>query len=163
MAEIFSLRITRVVHSGKPPVLFVSKHNACISRSLQTNYFRISNVGVDDFTEIIDPPRTCTLAIGSVTKRAAADDIDYLSRKHSSHVESQNSSSIDIIDYLTGTLPKAPQAVKSVESESKQNVKASQIVSAKLSIDERVIDTATASKFLDRISHYIQYPQKMIT
>jgi len=118
---------------------------------------------VDDFTEIVDPPHTCILAIGSVTKRAAADNIDYLSRKPSSHVESQNSSSIDIIDYLTGTLPKAPQAVKSVESESKQNVKASQIVSAKLSIDERVIDTATASKFLDRISHYIQYPQKMIT
>ncbi|CAG8600220.1 4293_t:CDS:2 [Paraglomus brasilianum] len=125
--------------------------------------FRISNVGVDDFTEIIDPPRTCTLAIGSVTKRAAADDIDYLSRKHSSHVESQNSSSIDIIDYLTGTLPKAPQVIKSVESEFKQNIEGSQIVSAKLSIDERVIDTATASKFLERLSYYIQYPQKMIT
>ncbi|CAG8665748.1 10363_t:CDS:1, partial [Paraglomus occultum] len=119
----------------------------------------ISNPDVDDFTAIVDPPRTCILAIGGVTRRTATDDIDDLSHK-SSHVESQNSSSIDIIDYLTGTLPKAPQVIKSVESE---NVKASQIVSAKLSIDERVIDTTTGSKFLERISYYIQNPQKMIT
>ncbi|KAF9418275.1 pyruvate dehydrogenase complex dihydrolipoamide acetyltransferase component (E2) [Podila epigama] len=75
---------------------------------------------------------------------------------------------LDLIDYLGGNGP----AVKKSTSNSvigdellrrlRPALEKSQVVNVTLSIDERVIDSETAGKFLGRLSHYVENPESMI-
>ncbi|KAG0223955.1 Pyruvate dehydrogenase complex component E2 1, partial [Actinomortierella wolfii] len=72
---------------------------------------------------------------------------------------------LDLLEYLGN--PKATKKpAKSVQDEImarlKPQLEASQVVNVTLSIDERVVDSEVAGKFLDRLSYYVRNPENML-
>ncbi|KAF9977295.1 hypothetical protein BGZ73_006444 [Actinomortierella ambigua] len=72
---------------------------------------------------------------------------------------------LDLLEYLGN--PKVTQKPgKSVQDQIvarlKPQLEATQVVNVTLSIDERVVDSEVAGKFLDRLSHYVHNPENML-
>ncbi|CAG8486561.1 11197_t:CDS:2 [Ambispora leptoticha] len=149
----------------------------------------ISNLGVDEFTGIINPPQSSILTIGStraVTKIPEVIDItdktnnsdilDYLGSKPDSRSSSSSSSlsddeTLNIIEYLGGVIP-SPKSMssshssiesqKTIQNRLAPRVDASHIVNVQLSIDERVVDPVVAAEFLDRFSKVTEAPERIL-
>ncbi|KAF9111709.1 pyruvate dehydrogenase complex dihydrolipoamide acetyltransferase component (E2) [Mortierella sp. AM989] len=147
--------------------------------------------GVSNFTAIINSPQATILAVGgarTVLKPSPIEEADLLSDSEVFEFlggQSQKkrnvspspvttsakkaSDDLDLFEYLGGN---APLKKKSSTSESalgdeilrrlRPSLEKSQVISVTLSIDERVVDSDVAGRFLDRLSHYVENPESMI-
>ncbi|KAG0340613.1 hypothetical protein BG000_011572 [Podila horticola] len=155
----------------------------------QGGSFSISNLGmfgVTSFTAIINNPQAAILAVGgarTVLKPSSVEETDFVSdaevfdylggqtKKTSSSVSSPKKANadLDLIDFLGGNAPAKKSSSTSnsalgdeVLRRLRPALEKSQVVNVTLSIDERVIDSETAGKFLGRLSHYVENPESMI-
>ncbi|KAG0326067.1 hypothetical protein BG004_003043, partial [Podila humilis] len=148
--------------------------------------------GVTSFTAIINNPQAAILAVGgarTVLKPSSVEEtadfvsdaevFDYLGgggqTKKSSSLQSSSgakkggNADLDLIDFLggNGPLKKSTSSSNSALGDEllrrlRPALEKSQVVNVTLSIDERVIDSETAGKFLGRLSHYVENPESMI-
>lgn len=142
--------------------------------------------GVNNFTAIINLPQSSILAVGSsrtVLKPSAVEETEFVSdaeifdylggqSKKASPVAApvkKANEDLDLIDYLGGNAPlkKSTSTSQSAIGDEllrrlRPSLEQSQLVSVTLSIDERVIDTEVAGRFLSRMSHYVENPESMI-
>ncbi|KAG9071900.1 pyruvate dehydrogenase complex dihydrolipoamide acetyltransferase component (E2) [Linnemannia hyalina] len=167
-----------------------AKKNKLKPEEYQGGSFSVSNLGmfgVNNFTAIINLPQTSILAIGgsrTVLKPSAVEEaefvsdaeiFDYLggqSKKTSSAAAPAKKSNedLDLIDFLGGNAPLKKKSTSTSQSaigdellrRLRPSLEQSQLVSVTLSIDERVIDTEVAGRFLSRMSHYVENPESMI-
>ncbi|KAF9213865.1 pyruvate dehydrogenase complex dihydrolipoamide acetyltransferase component (E2) [Podila verticillata] len=155
----------------------------------QGGSFSISNLGmfgVTSFTAIINSPQAAILAVGgarTVLKPSSVEETDFVSdaevfdylggqsKKSASSVASPKKANadLDLIDFLGGNAPAKKSTSTSnsalgdeVLRRLRPALEKSQVVNVTLSIDERVIDSETAGKFLGRLSHYVENPESMI-
>lgn len=143
--------------------------------------------GVNNFTAIINLPQASILAVGgsrTILKPSAVEEtefvsdaeiFDYLggqSKKVSSAATPAKKSNedLDLIDFLGGNAPLKKKSTSTSQSaigdellrRLRPSLEKSQVVSVTLSIDERVIDSEVAGRFLSRMSHYVENPESMI-
>lgn len=142
--------------------------------------------GVTSFTAIINNPQAAILAVGgarTVLKPSSVEETDFVSdaevfdylggqsKKSASSVASPKKADadLDLIDFLGGNAPAKKSTSTSnsalgdeVLRRLRPALEKSQVVNVTLSIDERVIDSETAGKFLGRLSHYVENPESMI-
>ncbi|KAG0028626.1 hypothetical protein BGZ81_004558 [Podila clonocystis] len=153
----------------------------------QGGSFSISNLGmfgVTSFTAIINNPQAAILAVGgarTVLKPSSVEEADFVSdaevfdylggqtKKTSSSSPKKTNADLDLIDFLGGNAPAKKSSSTSnsalgdeVLRRLRPALEKSQVVNVTLSIDERVIDSETAGKFLGRLSHYVENPESMI-
>ncbi|KAG0360149.1 hypothetical protein BG005_011380 [Podila minutissima] len=154
----------------------------------QGGSFSISNLGmfgVTSFTAIINNPQAAILAVGgarTVLKPSSVEETDFVSdaevfdylggqtKKTSSPSSPKKANAdLDLIDFLGGNAPAKKSSSTSnsalgdeVLRRLRPALEKSQVVNVTLSIDERVIDSETAGKFLGRLSHYVENPESMI-
>ncbi|KAG0256672.1 hypothetical protein BG011_004365 [Mortierella polycephala] len=168
-----------------------AKKNKLKPEEYQGGSFSISNLGmfgVNNFTAIINSPQACILAVGgarTVFKPSAVEETEILSDSEvldylggqtkkavasSSAKKSKASDDLDLIDYLgsKGSLKKKSTSTSESALEAellrrlRPTLEQSQVVSVSLSIDERVVNTEVAGRFLGRLSHYVENPEAMI-
>ncbi|KAG0328804.1 hypothetical protein BGZ99_004468 [Dissophora globulifera] len=147
--------------------------------------------GVDHFTAIVNLPQSGILAIGrsrTELKPPAVEEIELLSdselldylgsgkNKKSSASKSAGSSSkknkedLDLIDFLGGSAPLKKKSTSTSETalgeeilrRLRPSLESTQVVSVTMSYDERLLDAEVASKFLGRLSHYVENPELVI-
>ncbi|KAG0090264.1 hypothetical protein BGZ93_004328 [Podila epicladia] len=154
----------------------------------QGGSFSISNLGmfgVTSFTAIINNPQAAILAVGgarTVLKPSSVEETDFVSdaevfdylggqtkKTSSSPSPKKANADLDLIDFLGGNAPAKKSSSTSnsplgdeVLRRLRPALEKSQVVNVTLSIDERVIDSETAGKFLGRLSHYVENPESMI-
>ncbi|GJJ72663.1 hypothetical protein EMPS_05021 [Entomortierella parvispora] len=168
-----------------------AKKNKLKPEEYQGGSFSVSNLGmfgVSNFTAIINLPQSSILAVGgarTVLKPSAVEETDFVadseifdylggqSKKISSSSSPQKKTSnddLDLIDFLGGNKPLKKKSTSSSESalgdevlrRLRPTLEQSQVVSVTLSIDERVVDTEVAGRFLGRLSYYVENPETMI-
>ncbi|KAG0202526.1 hypothetical protein BGX33_009669 [Mortierella sp. NVP41] len=167
-----------------------AKKNKLKPEEYQGGSFSVSNLGmfgVNNFTAIINPPQACILAIGgsrTVFKPAAVEETEFVSdseifdylggqTKKGSFTAApakKSNEDLDLIDFLGGNAPLKKKSTSTSQSalgdellrRLRPSLEPSQIVSVTLSIDERVVDTEVAGRFLGRLSHYVENPESMI-
>ncbi|KAF9335894.1 MGC86218 protein-like protein [Linnemannia elongata] len=167
-----------------------AKKNKLKPEEYQGGSFSVSNLGmfgVNNFTAIINLPQACILAVGgsrTVLKPSAVEEtefvsdaeiFDYLggqSKKASSAAAPAKKSNedLDLIDFLGGNAPLKKKSTSTSQSaigdellrRLRPSLEQSQVVSVTLSIDERMVDTEIAGRFLSRMSHYVENPESMI-
>ncbi|KAG0269352.1 pyruvate dehydrogenase complex dihydrolipoamide acetyltransferase component (E2) [Actinomortierella ambigua] len=105
---------------------------------------------------------TATAAAPSTSSEAAAPAA--AAPKQKKHVV-KSADDLDLLEYLGN--PKVTQKPsKTVQDQIlarlKPQLEATQVVNVTLSIDERVVDSEVAGKFLDRLSHYVHNPETML-
>ncbi|KAF9195321.1 hypothetical protein BGZ51_002836 [Haplosporangium sp. Z 767] len=168
-----------------------AKKNKLKPEEYQGGSFSVSNLGmfgVSNFTAIINLPQASILAVGgarTVFKPSAVEETELLSDSEvfdylggqtkkaaasSSTKKSKASDDLDLIDYLGGKGSLKKKSTSTSESalgdellrRLRPTLEQSQVVSVSLSIDERVVDTEVAGRFLGRLSHYVENPEAMI-
>ncbi|KAG0295474.1 hypothetical protein BGZ96_011657 [Linnemannia gamsii] len=167
-----------------------AKKNKLKPEEYQGGSFSVSNLGmfgVNNFTAIINLPQASILAVGgsrTILKPSAVEEtefvsdaeiFDYLggqSKKASSAATPAKKSNedLDLIDFLGGNAPLKKKSTSTSQSaigdellrRLRPSLEKSQVVSVTLSIDERVIDSEVAGRFLSRMSHYVENPESMI-
>ncbi|RUS25660.1 hypothetical protein BC938DRAFT_471825 [Jimgerdemannia flammicorona] len=130
---------------------------------------------------ISNQPQAATLAIGAarkvthtpgavdVTSSTGIDPISLLSGSSSPNKKSGTTQSpaddLDFLSYLAGEPAKPVPLVRAaaeVERKLQGAFDISQVVSVKLSVDERVVDAAVAGRFLDRVNYYVANPENLL-
>ncbi|KAG0375679.1 pyruvate dehydrogenase complex dihydrolipoamide acetyltransferase component (E2) [Mortierella sp. AD032] len=166
-----------------------AKKNKLKPEEYQGGSFSVSNLGmfgVNNFTAIINLPQSSILAIGSsrtVLKPSAVEETDFVSDSEifdylggqskkapsSSTPAKKSNEDLDLIDFLGGNAPlkKSTSTSQSALGDEllrrlRPSLEKSQVVSVTLSIDERVVDTEVAGRFLSRMSHYVENPESMV-
>ncbi|KAK3848088.1 MAG: pyruvate dehydrogenase complex, component X [Linnemannia gamsii] len=166
-----------------------AKKNKLKPEEYQGGSFSVSNLGmfgVNNFTAIINLPQSSILAIGgsrTVLKPSAVEETDFVSDSEifdylggqskkapsSSAPAKKSNEDLDLIDFLGGNAPlkKSTSTSQSALGDEllrrlRPSLEKSQVVSVTLSIDERVVDTEVAGRFLSRMSHYVENPESMV-
>ncbi|KAG0276843.1 pyruvate dehydrogenase complex dihydrolipoamide acetyltransferase component (E2) [Linnemannia exigua] len=166
-----------------------AKKNKLKPEEYQGGSFSVSNLGmfgVNNFTAIINLPQSSILAIGgsrTVLKPSAVEETDFVSDSEifdylggqtkkapsSSAPVKKSNDDLDLIDFLGGNTPlkKSTSTSQSALGDEllrrlRPSLEKSQVVSVTLSIDERIVDTEVAGRFLSRMSHYVENPETMV-
>jgi len=158
-----------------------------LSLFLLVSVSNLGMFGVSNFTAIINIPQSSILAVGgarTVLKPSPVEETDFVadselfdylggqSKKISTSSSQKKSSNddLDLIDFLGGNKPLKKKSTSSSESalgdevlrRLRPSLEQSQVVSVTLSVDERVVDTEVAGRFLGRLSYYVENPETMI-
>ncbi|KAF9578904.1 pyruvate dehydrogenase complex dihydrolipoamide acetyltransferase component (E2) [Lunasporangiospora selenospora] len=168
-----------------------AKKNKLKPEEYQGGSFSISNMGmfgVSHFTAIINLPQSSILAVGgarTVFKPSAVEEADMLTDSEvfeylggqskkggvtATKGTKASNADLDLIDFLGSGKPAKKTSTSSASTPLGEEVlrrlrpslEKSQVVSVTLSIDERVLDSEVAGKFLGRLSHYVENPESMI-
>ncbi|KAF9920593.1 hypothetical protein FBU30_009559, partial [Linnemannia zychae] len=162
-----------------------AKKNKLKPEEYQGGSFSVSNLGmfgINNFTAIINLPQASILAVGgsrTILKPSPveenefvsdADLISYLGGESKKAAPTKKSNEdLDLIEYLGGSAPSKKSTSTSqsalgdeVLRRLRPTLEKSQVVSVTLSIDERVIDSEVAGRFLSRMSHYVENPESLI-